>query len=84
MVLMIERLLAGKSLDVGEEYEYISIDPNEPVEPTPHSTPKKGEIPIAAILIENIKKLSTDDLKQILATISDEMVGRKHPLETPK
>ena len=59
MVLIIERLLAGKSLEEGEECECVLIDPIEPVEATPHSTPKKGEVPVAATLLENIKKLCT-------------------------
>ena len=57
MVLIIGKLLAGKSFEEGEECEYIPIDPIKPVEPTPHSTPKKGEVPVAATLIENLKKL---------------------------
>ena len=63
LVLIIERLLTGKTLEQGEEYEYILIDPVEHVEPTPHSTSKKGEVPVPAILMKYIKNLSTDDFK---------------------
>ena len=61
----------------------IPTDPIEPVEPKPYSTPKKGEAPVAATLIENIIKLSTNNLKPILSSISNEMEGRKVPLRNP-
>ena len=40
-------------------------------------------MPVAASLIENIQKVSTDNLKQIQSNISNEMKGRKVPLRSP-
>ena len=79
LVLMIDRLLADKPLKEGEGFEYILIDPAEPVEPTPHSTPKKGGTSAAAMLVDNLKKLSSEELKQILSSVSHEMEGRRVP-----
>ena len=70
---MIERLLVDKPLKEGEELEYIPIDPAEPMEPTEHSTPKIGDVSIAAMLVDNVQKLSAEQLKQILSTVSHEM-----------
>ena len=82
IVLVIERFLAGQSLEEGSEYEYMPIDPIEPVESAPHSTVNKGVAPVAATLIENIKELFKYDLKQILSTISNEIEDRKGPLRS--
>ena len=54
------------------------------MEPTAYSTPKKGAVPVAAMLIGNLKNLSREDLKQILVTVSNEMEVRECPLEAPQ
>ena len=76
LVHMIERLLVSKPLKEGEEFEYIPIDPVESVKPTLHSAPKKGDVSIAAMLVDNLQKLPSEELKQILSIVSHEMEGR--------
>ena len=80
---MIENLLAGKPLKEGEELEYIPIDPAEPVEPASHSTPRKDGVSVAAMLVDNPQKLSAEQLKQILSTVSHEMEGTKVSPRSP-
>ena len=57
MIPIIEKLLADKALEEGEEYEYIPVDPVESIEPVSHSTQKRGEVPAVATLVEHIKSL---------------------------
>ena len=83
LVIMIDRLLTGKPLEEGEELEYIPIDPPEPVEPTPHSTPKKSDVSVAAMLVDSLHKITTEELKQLLSTVSHEMEGRRVPPRSP-
>ena len=56
------KVLEDKSLEDGEEYEYIPI---EHVEPVPHFMPNRSELPTVATLVENIKKLFTEYLRQV-------------------
>ena len=67
------KVLKDKALEEGEEYEYILIELTEHVESVPHSTPQRGEVPAVATLIEHVKKLHIEDMKQILSTVSYEM-----------
>ena len=54
LVLLIERWLAGKPLKEGEKFKYIPIEPVIPVKPTLYSTPKKGNVCVAAMLVVNL------------------------------
>ena len=86
VILVIEKLLTVKPLK-GEELEFIPIDPAEPVEPvkpTPHSTCKKGDVPVSAMLADNLQKLSIEEIRQILSSVLYEMGGRRVPLEVPQ
>ena len=55
--------------------------PIENVEPIPHSTAKKGDVPAAVTnLVGNIKKLPLKDMKHVLSTHTHEMEERRIPL----
>ena len=50
---IVSKLLAGKALEDGEEYEYMPTEPLDPRGaggPGKHSTPKRGEEPVATAL----------------------------------
>ena len=47
------------------------------------SSPKKGEEPAAPLLEEQIKSLQTEELKQVLSAISQEMEARQVPNRSP-
>ena len=52
---IVNKLLEGKALEEGEEYEFIPIEPEEKKGaegPQPHSTSKKKAEPIATVLAE--------------------------------
>ena len=81
LVVIIGKLFEEKTLEKGEEYEYIPIDPIENVESRHHSTLKKGDVPSAvATLVGNIKKFALEDLKHVLSTVTHEMEERRIPM----
>ena len=80
VILIIDKILEDKTLEEGEEYEYIPIEADE----SPHfSTPKNGEEPVISQFAEHIKSLQTYELKQILVAISQEMDARHVPHRSP-
>ena len=77
---IVTKLLAHKALEEGEEYEYIPIEPLEPKGaggPGKHSTPKKGEEPVATALAKQLKTLESQELQQIMSAIQLEMKSRQ-------
>ena len=77
VIPIIVKLLEDKALEEGEEYEYIPIEELVAKGSAQFSTPRKGEEPVAPQLEEQIKSLQTAELKQILASISQEMDARQ-------
>ena len=76
--LIIDKLLEDKALEEGKEYEDITI---ENVEPIPHPTPKKEDVPSAVdTLVGNIKKLPLEDVKHVLSTVTHEKEEKRIPL----
>ena len=62
---IVNKLLEDKTLEEGEEYELIPIEPEEKngaEGPQPHSTPKKKAEPVAPVLVEQFKQLESQDL----------------------
>ena len=43
----------------------------------------KGEVPVAALLVDEIKTFQKEELKQILSAISQEMAARQVPNRSP-
>ena len=77
---IVNKLLENKTLEEGEEYEYIPIEPEEKKGaegPQPHSTPKRKAEPIATVLVEQFKQLESQDLHHILSAIQTEMMSRQ-------
>ena len=69
---IVHKLLENKTLEEGEEYEFIPIEPEEKKGtegPQPHSTPKKKAEPVATLLAKQFKQLESQDLQQILSAI---------------
>ena len=84
IIPIIAKLLEDKALEEGEEYEYIPMQELEVKGSAHFSTPKKGEH-AATLLADQIKSLQTEELKQILPAISQEMEARQVPhISTPK
>ena len=76
---IVSKLLEDKTLEEGEEYEYIPIEPLEPKGAGglgKHSTPKKGAEPVATALAKQRKSLESQELQQILSAIQLEMWSR--------
>ena len=72
MFNIVNKLLQDKALEEGEEYELIPIEPEEKKgaeSPRPHSTPQKKAEPLANVLVEQFKKLESQDLHKILSAI---------------
>ena len=77
---IVHKLLENKTLEEGEEYEFIPIEPEEKKGaegPQPHSTPKKKAEPVATVLAEQFKQLESQELHQILSAIQTEMRSRQ-------
>ena len=72
------KLLEDKALE--GEYEYIPIEPLRPKGaggPGKHSTPKRGEEPVATALAKQLKSLESQELQQITSAIQLEMKTRQ-------
>ena len=80
---IIAKFLEDKTLEEGEEYECIPIEVLEPSESAQFATPKKVEVPAAALWADQIKSLQTEELRQILSAISQEMGARQVPIRNP-
>ena len=80
IISIVAKLLEGKALEEGEEFEYIEV---EGVEGPQFSTPKKGNDPVIPQLVEHIKSLQTSELKQIMTALNREMDARQVPEESP-
>ena len=78
MLSIFSKLLQDKALEEDGEYEYIPIQPLDPVSPGKHSTPKKGEVPAAPdALPYQLKQMSTQELQQIMSYLQQEMKSRQ-------
>ena len=53
------------------------------MEPIPHSKPRKGDVSVVAMLVDNLQKHSVEELKQILSTVFHETKGRHVPSTSP-
>ena len=74
MLTIVNKLIQGKELEEGEEYDYIPIPP---LEPEDHSTPKKKGGPAAPkALTQEIKHMPTQELQQLLSSLQQEMRTR--------
>ena len=71
------KLLADKALKEREEYEYIPIEPLDPRGAGKHSTPKRGEKPVATALAKQLKSMETQELQQIMSALQQEMKSRQ-------
>ena len=74
------KLLVDKALEEREEYEYIPIEPLDPRGDGgagKHSTPKRGEEPVATALAKQLKSLETQELQQIMSALQQEMKSRQ-------
>ena len=75
---IVSKLLQGKALEEGEEYEYIPIKPLDPRGSGTLSTPKRGKNPDAADALANrLKQMATQELQQIMSALQLEMRGRQ-------
>ena len=83
IISIITKLLEDKALEEGEEYEFIPIEEFVAKGSAHFSTPKKVEEPDATLMVKQIKSLQTDELKQILSAISQEMEARQVPNRSP-
>ena len=82
----VNKLLENKTLEEGEEYEFIPIEPEgkKGAEgPQPHTTPKKKAEPVATVLVEQLKQLESQKLHQILSAIQTEMRSRQDASISP-
>ena len=61
IIPIITKLLEDKALEEGEEYEFIPIEVLEPKGSAQFSTPKKEEVPAAALLADQIKSIQTEE-----------------------
>ena len=77
MLTIVSKLLQGKDLEEGEEYEYIPIHPLDPEVPEDHSTPKKKVGPAAPALANELKHMPTQELQQLLSSLQQEMRTRQ-------
>ena len=78
MLTIGSKLLQGKDLEEGEEYEYIPIHPLDPEVPEDHLTPKKKGGPAApTALAHELKHLPTQELQQLLSSLQQEMRTRQ-------
>ena len=78
MLSIASKLIQGKDLEEGEEYEYISIHPLDPGVPEEHSTPKKKGGPAAPnALAHELKHMPAQELQQLLTSLQQEMRTRQ-------
>ena len=83
---IVNKLLENKTLEEGEEYEFIPIEPEEKKgteEPQHHSNTQKKAESIATVLAEQFKQLESQDLHQILSAIQTEMRSRPYVSISP-
>ena len=78
-ILQIEhKLLQDKTLEEGEEYEYIPIKSLYPRGSGQHLTPKKEEIPVTVdALSGHLKQMPTQDLQQVMSALQQELKSRQ-------
>ena len=77
---IVHKLLENKTLEEGEEYEFIPIEPEEKKGaegPQPHFTSKKKAEPVATVLAEQFKQFKSQELHHILSVIQTEMRSRQ-------
>ena len=75
MLTIVSKLIQGKELVEGEEYDYIPIPP---LDPEDHSTPKKKGGPAAPkALAHELKHMPTQELQQLLSSLQQEMRTRQ-------
>ena len=83
---IVNKLLENKTLEEGEAYELIPIEPEEKKGaegPQPHSTPKSKAEPLATVLAEQLKQLESQELHKILSAIQTEMKSRQDVSTSP-
>ena len=80
IVSIVAKLLEGKALEEGEEFEYIPIEAEGALQ---FSIPKKGEDPVIQQLVEHFKSLQTSEMKQIMTALTREMDARHEPHGSP-
>ena len=74
MLTIISKLIQGKELEEGEEYDYIPIPP---LYHEDHSTPKKkGGPAVPKALTHELKHMPTQELQQLLSSLQQEMRTR--------
>ena len=67
VLTIVSKLIQGKELEEGEEYDYIPIPP---LEPEDHSTPKKtGGHAAPKALVHELKHMPTQELQQLLSAL---------------
>ena len=75
MLTIVSKLIQGKELEEGEEYDYIPIPP---LDPEDHLTPKKKGGPAAPkALTHDIKQMPTQELQHLLSSLQQEMRTRQ-------
>ena len=78
MLTIASKLLQGKDLKEGREYEYIPIHHLDPGVPEDHSTPKKkGGSAAPNALAHELKHMPTQELQQLLTSFHQEMRTRQ-------
>ena len=75
MLTIVSKLIQGKELEEGEDYEYIPI---HPLDPKDHSTPKKKGGPAAPkALTHEVKHVPKHELQHLLSSLQQEMRTRQ-------
>ena len=75
MLTTVSKLIQGKELEEGEEYDYIPIPP---LDPEDYSTPKKKGGPAAPkALTHEIKHMPTQEMQQLLSSLQQERRTRQ-------
>ena len=75
MLTTVSKLIQGKELEEGQDYDYIPIPP---LDPEDHSTPKKTGGPAAPKALTNeLKHMPTQELQQLLSSLQQEMRTRQ-------
>ena len=75
---IVNKLLQDKTLEEGEDCEFILLKPLDPTVSGVHSTPQKGENPTAAdALADQLKQMTTQELQQVMSALQLEMRGRQ-------
>ena len=79
MLSIASKLIQGKDVEEGEEYEYISIHPLDPGVPEEHSNPKKKGGPAAPnALAHELKHMPAQEPQQLLTSLQQEMRTRQN------